>query len=151
VPCSKGRQRQMRRLSVFVVPLVLILASCSTSSDPTATYTGGACTYEGPSEFEVNSTVTFTVTNDSDNQNVGFAVWKFPEGTTPEEIYNEGIFSVVSRAPGALGEKFSPTTQGEEYDFTVTFSESGQHGINCFVFPGPTTESDYVTMFTVNG
>jgi hypothetical protein len=139
----------MQRLLAIVVPFVLILASCSTSSDPAATYTGGACTYEGPSEFEVNTTVTFTVINDSDNPNVGFAVLKLPEGTTPEEIYDEGIFSVVSRAPGALGLKSSPTTQGEEYDFTVTFSESGQHGINCFVFPGPATEADYVTMFTV--
>ncbi len=141
----------MRRLSAIVVPLVLILAGCSTSSNPTATYTGGACDYDGPSEFEVNSTVTFSVTNDSDNPNVGFTVWKFPEGTTPEEIYNEGVFSVVSRDPGPIGEKFSPTTPGEEYDFTVTFTETGQHGIDCFVFPGPAREGDHVTMFTVNG
>jgi len=139
----------MRRLSAIVVPLVLVLASCSTSSAPTATYTGGACTYDGPSEFEVNSTVTFTVTNDSDTQNVGFAVLKFPEGTTPEEIYDNGIFNVVPR--GNIGLKSPPTTPGEEYDFTVTFSETGQHGINCFVFPGPATEVDHVTMFEVNG
>jgi len=141
----------MRRLLAIAVPLVLMLASCSTSSDPTATYTEGACTYDGPSEFDVNSTVTFTVTNDSDTENVGFTVWKFPEGTTPEEVYDNGIFAVVSRNPGAIGEKFSPTALGEEYDLTVTFSESGQHGINCFVFPGPATEVDHVTMFTVNG
>jgi hypothetical protein len=134
-----------------MVPLVLVLASCSTSSDPTATYTGDGCDYDGPSEFEVNSTVTFTVTNDSDTQNVGFAVWKFPEGTTPEEIYDNGIFNVVSRNPGAIGEVLPPTTPGEEYDLTVTFSESGQHGINCFEFPAPATEADHVTMFTVNG
>ncbi|RLE16060.1 MAG: hypothetical protein DRJ28_02500 [Actinobacteria bacterium] len=141
----------MRRLLVIVVPIVLVLASCSTSSDPTATYTGGACAYDGPSEFEVNSTVTFVVTNDSDTESVGFTVWKFPEGTTPEQVYDDGIFAVVSRNPGAIGEKFPPTALGAEYDLTVTFSESGQHGINCFEFGGPATEADHVTMFTVNG
>jgi len=105
----------MRRLLVIVVPIVLVLASCSTSSDPTATYTG------------------------------------FPEGTTPEQVYDDGIFAVVSRNPGAIGEKFPPTALGAEYDLTVTFSESGQHGINCFEFGGPATEADHVTMFTVNG
>jgi uncharacterized cupredoxin-like copper-binding protein len=141
----------MRRLSAIVVPLVLILAGCSASGDPTATYTGGACDYDGPSEFEVNSTVQFLVTNDSDNQNIGFSVWKFPEGTTPEEIYDEGIFNFVSRDSGPLGMKSSPTTPGREYGITVTFTETGQHGINCFLSPGPDTEAGYVTMFTVNG
>ena len=53
----------MRRPMAIVALLVLILASCSTSSEPTATYTGGACDYDGPSEFDLESTVTFTVTN----------------------------------------------------------------------------------------
>jgi hypothetical protein len=138
-------------MTALLVLVVLALAGCSSSGDPSATFTGSACAYDGPSEFEVNSTVTFTVTNDSDTQNVGFAVRKFPEGTTPEEIYDEGIFNVVPRSPGLIALKSSPTTPGEEYDLTVTFTETGQHGINCFVFPGPTAEADYVTMFTVSG
>jgi hypothetical protein len=35
----------------------------------------------------------------------------------------------------------------------VTFTETGQHGINCFNLDGPVdeTKADYVAMFTVNG
>jgi hypothetical protein len=122
-----------------------------TRAEPTATFDGAACVYDGPSEYDVGSTVAFTVTNESETPNVGFAVRKFPEGTTPQEIYDEGIFNVVSRTTGYLGLKSSPTTPGVAYDFTVTFSETGQHGINCFEFPGPAAEADHVTMFTVNG
>jgi hypothetical protein len=148
MPCPNGRQQQMRRLLTIVVPLVLILASCSTSSEPTATYTGGACAYDGPSEFEVNSTVTFTVTNESDESDVGFSVLKFPEGSTPEEIFNEGIFNVVASDDAIIDFVPAPTVNGTEYDLTVTFIETGQHGINCFNLAAD-TESDYVTMFTV--
>ena len=119
--------------------------------EATATFDGASCVYDGLSEYDVGSTVIFTVTNESETPNVGFAVRKFPDGTTPEEIYDEGIFNVVSRSTGYLGLKASPSTPGEAYDFTVTFSETGQHGINCFEFPGPAAEADHVTMFTVNG
>jgi len=137
-------------MAALLVLVALAVAGCSSSSsEPSATFTGAACNYDGPSEFDLNSTVTFTVTNDSDIHTVGFAVWKFPEGTTSEEIYDEGIFNVVKR--NILTLRSSPTTPGEEYELTSTFNETGQHGINCFVFPGPTTESDHVTMFEVNG
>ncbi len=145
----------MRRLLLIVVPLVLALASCSTSSEPTATYTGDDCDYDGPSEFDVNSTVTFTVTNESDTTDVGFSVLKFPEGTTAEEIFDEGIFNILADFDNALIDfRSAPTVIGEEYDLTVTFTETGQHGINCFDLSAggvDETEADYVTMFTVNG
>ncbi len=130
----------------------MVLATTTTTSreGPTATYTGGACDYDGPSEFEVNSTVTFTVTNESDNFEVGFAVFKFPEGTTAEEVFNEGIFNVVDMASARIIFRQAPTALGTEYELTMTFSETGQHGINCFdLGHGETESGDFVTMFTV--
>ena len=132
------------------VGLVMLLAACSGSSEPTATYTGDTCDYDGPSEFDLNSTVTFTFTNESDETDIGFSVLKFPEGTTAEEIFNDGIFNVVTDFDSALIDLvFAPTVVGTEYDLTVTFNETGQHGINCFNLAGAETEADYVTMFTV--
>ena len=89
----------MRRVTTLATLLVVVLAACSGSSEPTATYTGSACDYDGPSEFDVNSTVTFTVTNESDERDIGFSVLKIPLGTTAEEIFNEGIFNVVGGIP----------------------------------------------------
>jgi hypothetical protein len=154
MPCSKGRQQQMRRLLMIVVPLVLVLAGCSTGSDPTAVYDGATCAYDGPSDFDAGSTVTFTVTNESETPDVGFAVFKVPEGVTAEEILEQGIFNVVfDVVPGsdALGGVDPPTAIGTSSSFSVTFAEEGQHGINCYVFPGPETGSDHVAIFTVSG
>jgi hypothetical protein len=142
----------MRRLSVLVLLFVLAIAGCSSSSEPTAAFTGDACLYDGPSEFEVNSTVTFTFTNESDESDVGFAVLKFPEGATAEEVFNDGIFNIVPQSDALWEIVSAPTVNGTEYDLTVTFNETGQHGINCFdlsVGGVDATNADYVTMFTV--
>ena len=138
----------MRRVTTLATLLVVVLAACSGSSEPTATYTGSACDYDGPSEFDVNSTVTFTVTNESDERDIGFSVLKIPEGTTAEEIFKEGIFNVVTGDP-IIEVVFAPTVVDTEYDLTVTFNETGQHGINCFNLAGAETEADFITMFTV--
>ena len=138
----------MRRVTTLATLLVVVLAACSGSSEPTATYTGDACDYDGPSEFDVNSTVTFTVTNESDERGIGFSVLKIPEGTTAEEIFNEGIFNAVAGDP-IIEVVFAPTVVDTEYDLTVTFNETGQHGINCFNIAGAESEADFITMFTV--
>ena len=122
------------------------------SGEPTATYTGGDCDYDGPSEFGVNSTVTFKVTNESDHTGVGFAVLKFPEGSTAQEVFSEGISAIVPDDDALIDFRTAPTVIGTEYDLTVTFTETGQHGINCFDLSGggiDETDSDHVTMFTV--
>ncbi len=62
----------MTRITSVVVLFVLVVAGCSSSSEPTAIFTGSACDYSGPSEFDVNSTVTFTYTNESDTTGAGF-------------------------------------------------------------------------------
>jgi hypothetical protein len=62
---------------------------------PTAVYDGETCVYDGPSEFNVGSTVTFTVTNESENLLVGFSVWWFPSGVAPEKIHEQGILGAT--------------------------------------------------------
>jgi hypothetical protein len=144
----QGKATLMRRLSVVAVLFILAVAGCSTSSDPSATFTGSACDYSGPSEFDVGSEVTFTYTNESNMTGAGFAVWKFPEGLTSEEIFEQGIFNATN--DGSSTDFFSPPTAiGQENEVPVTFTETGQHGVVCWVSPGPEAGSDYVTMFTV--
>ncbi len=127
--------------------------------EPTATFNGSGCDYSGPTEFDINSTVTFTVTNKSDTTDVGFAILTLPEGTTPEEIREKGISEVTGpeeTSPykiydGAL--RFAPTAIGTPYEVTVTFDTLGQHGINCFDLSGGEHDGDgldYMTLFTVN-
>jgi len=145
----------MRRFTAIVGLLVLVLASCSTSSDPTATYIGGACDYDGPSEFDLNSTVTFTVTNESDTTDMGFSVWSVPEGTTADEILEDGIFTVVGGGPPADPEKgfytalFRPTAIGTSLGLRVFLDTPGQHALNCF--DASTGGGNHAIMFTVNG
>jgi hypothetical protein len=107
----------------------------------------------GPSEFDLNSTVTFTVTNESDTTQVGFSVWKFPEGVTSEEILEQGIFEFVTSGNAERIIR-PPTAIGEPETLRVFFDSPGQYGINCFDTSGGETDGsgiDYVTMFTVNG
>jgi hypothetical protein len=140
----------MRRIATLATFVLIALSACGGDSEPTATFTGGACEYDGPLEFDVNSTVTFTVTNESDNTDVGFAILKFPEGTTAEEVFDEGIFNVITSPPAGLRLRSAPTQTGREYELKPTFTETGQHGINCFNLAGADTGADYVTMFTVS-
>ncbi len=137
---------------LIVVPLVLALASCSTTSDPTATYTGGACDYDGPSEFDLDSTVTFTVINESDTTNMGFGVWSVPEGTTADEIVEEGLFDLlgisnVNDWPGFYTALFAPTAIDSTGTLTVTLDKPGQHALNCY---DATADADHAIMFTVS-
>jgi hypothetical protein len=141
-------------MTALLVLVALALAGCSSSSEPSATFTGAACNYDGPSEFDLNSTVTFTFTNESANLSVGFSVLKFPEGSTADEVFNKGMANVVPSDDAFLGFVPDPTLNDTEYDLTVTFVETGQHGVNCFdqSVPGvDPTGADYATMFTVNG
>jgi len=148
-----GRQR-IRRLIALGVVLVVGLAGCSTNSEPTATYTGDGCDYDGPSEFDVNTTVTFTVINDSDTTNIGFSIWKFPSGMTAEELESGGIFETAGPEDDFTTANFPPTPIGEPEELRAFFDTAGQWGINCFESSGPGDDelgNDHITMFTVNG
>ena len=83
---------------------------------------------------------------------IALAVGPATRAQTPEEIFNAGIGNVVTSDDAGLGFVPAPTAVGTTYDLTVTFAETGQHGINCFDLSGggiDETEADHVTMFTV--
>ena len=149
-------ERLTRRIPILVL-LVLALAACDGSSgEPTATYDGSGCTYDGPAEFDLNSEVTFTFINESESpgDSLGFAVWTVPEGSTVEQIHEEGIFSVESG--GGENVEWSSETQvsDSEWQLTVTFSESGLHALNCYDTSGGEHGGaglDYPILVTVSG
>jgi len=128
------------------------------SSESTKIYDGSGCTYDGETEFDLNSEVTFTFINESDHTGVGFVVWTVPDGTTAEEINEKGIFEVTgtqqggSPAPYEWWEaKFPPTQLDTEYQVTVTLDRAGLYSANCFVETGATVTTHHATIITVSG
>ena len=141
----------MRRIMTVATLLVVALTACSGSGEPTATYTGGACEYDGPSEFDLDSTVTFTVINESDTTNMGFDVWSLPEGTTADEIVEVGLFELLDISgpddyPGFYAAVFAPTPIDSPDSMTVTLDKPGPHVLICF---DEAKELDHPLMFTV--
>jgi hypothetical protein len=125
----------------------------ASTGDAIATYDGSGCVYEGPTEFDLNSTVTFTVTNESDTTDMGFGVWSVPEGATADEILEDGIFELlgitdVDEWPGFYAASFAPTTIDSPETLRVFLDKPGQHALNCFDL---TADLDHAIMFTVNG
>ena len=121
---------------------------------PTATWNGDDCIYTGPSEFERNSTITFTVINDSNTSDMGFSIWRLTSGVTAEELEAGGIFETAGPGDGYTSANFPPTPIGEPQEFRAFFDTPGQWGINCFESSGPGDDelgNDHITMFTVNG
>jgi hypothetical protein len=101
----------------------------------------------------LDSTVTFTFINESDTTNMGFGIWSLPEGTTADEILEEGLFELlgitdVDDWPGFYAALFSPTAIDSTGILTVTLDKPGQHALNCF----DSTESggNHAIMFTVS-
>ena len=116
-----------------------------------------ACTYEGPTEFDLNSDVTFTFINASEIFDVGFSVWKVDEGTTIEDIFENGIFEVADEEQDFYHPYLpTPRAKGIEWSLTVTLDKVGLHALNCFQLPeDPDSDEvfpDYAsTLFTVRG
>ena len=141
----------MRRIMTVATLLVVALTACSGSGEPTATSTGGACEYDGPSEFDLDSTVTFTVINESDTTNMGFDVWSLPEGTTADEIVEVGLLELLGIGgpddyPGFYAAVFAPTPIDSPDSMTVTLDKPGPHVLICF---DEAKELDHPLMFTV--
>jgi hypothetical protein len=121
---------------------------------PTATWNGDDCEYTGPSEFELNSVITFTVINDSDTTNIGFSIWRLTSGMTAEELESGGVFETAGPGDTFTTANFPPTPIGEPEELTAILVTPGQWGINCFESSGSGDDelgNDHITMFTVNG
>ncbi len=145
---------RLYRLPILAVLVGMLFASCGSNSEPTATYNGDDCVYDGPSEFELDSTVIFTVINESDTTDIGFSIWKFPSGMTAEELESGGIFETAGPDDDFTNAAFPPTPIGEPEDLRAFFDTPGQWGINCFESSGSGDDelgNDHITMFTVNG
>lgn len=119
-----------------------------------------ACTYEGPTAFDLNSDVTFTFINASETVDVGFSVWKVDEGTTIEDIFHNGISEVTDQEQGLYQPVLlTPRALGGEWSLTVTLDKVGLHALNCFqhihalnCFQHIAVSPDYAsTLFTVRG
>lgn len=84
----------------------------------------------------MNTTVLFEFTNSSDVTNVGFAVMNL---------------DAADREDAALEGTNPPTPVGTSRVFSVTFVETGEHGVACYVLPGPeeTESRQYITVFNV--
>jgi hypothetical protein len=103
-----------------------------------ATRRDGGCSYEGCTEFEVNSEVTFVFVNDTEEWNMGFSVLWVREGTTVEAI-NE--LHRVFHLPGFEEEEDSyspylPTGHGRGpasvSEVSVVLNRRGLHALVCF-------------------
>jgi hypothetical protein len=132
-------------------------ADVAGSSEPTKTYDGTGCVYDGATEFDLNDEVTFTFTNESDSTAVGFVVWEVPDGTTAELIYEVGIFEATGTVEGttALYEffeaKFPPTQLDTEYPVTVVLDKEGLYAVNCIVDTSAPDNTHFATIITVSG
>jgi ABC-type glycerol-3-phosphate transport system substrate-binding protein len=88
------------RLAGLLLAVGLFAAACGGGDDAGSRPDGvttrhdDGCVYEGPTEFAVNSDVTFTFINESEVLDAGFAVHKVDEGTTVEEILDLGVWAV---------------------------------------------------------
>lgn len=111
------------RMIVTVTVAALIVAGCGGGHDDSetaaeapvsarATYTGGACEYDGPEEVAVGVTLSVTVVNTTTQPEVGFALWKVPDGTTAEAITDQDIGEIVARDDQARDVVFTPTEAG---------------------------------------
>ena len=144
------------RLVPVVMCVILLTAACSDdASGPTSTYTGSGCTYEGPSEFDVGSEVTFTFIDEAESGNTGLVLWIVDEGTIPEMIHDEGIFNVEAmqtkmRTIDSLSET---EVSASEYQFTARFEQPGTYALNCYDTSGGENDGaglDHSTILTAS-
>jgi hypothetical protein len=128
-------------------------ADVAGSSEPTKTYDGTGCVYDGATEFDLNDEVTFTFTNESDSTGVGFVVWEVPDGTTAALIDEVGIFEATGNTDSYefFEAKFPPTQLDTEYPVTVVLDTAGLYSVNCFVETGAPVNTHYATIITVSG
>lgn len=141
------------RLGLAVAAAVLAVAGCASNgggntSEPTSTFNGSGCTYDGPTEFDLDSEVMFTFVNASDvaDDDVGLGVAAVPDGTTADEIHRDGIFNVGASFYDVDDES---TDSDGDHQFTVTLNQAGSTALNCFDMTPGGQGVDYPTLVTV--
>jgi hypothetical protein len=137
------------RLLLVVGMFALVIASCSSdSSEPTTTFDGDVCTYEGPSEFALDTEATFTFVNSSDGTSAGYAVWNVPDGTTVADIEEKSIFGIgADRTVDERG-SVGASSPGFDKELVVVLDTAGLWAVSCFTTGSSGT--DYpATVFVV--
>ena len=87
--------------------------------------------------------------NSTSVNDVGFSVWKVPEGTTVDEVagHPEGIFGLEIPGDPIRGARFSgENPPGEEKELVVTLDTPGAWLLNCW---NTSVVSAPATLFTV--
>ena len=132
--------------AVLILVLLLGLGACGGDStgEPTVTYDGDGCTYDGPDEFDLNSEVTIEFVQTVDDP-VGLAVWEVPESMTAERIRDRGMID-----NGTLFEDSGYEATESGYRLTYTFDRPGFYALNCAVRPEDGPAADYANFFTVS-
>jgi hypothetical protein len=115
-----------------------------------AEFTGDGCVYSGPTEFEVGEEFEITVIDVTEERmDVGFSVWKVPDGTTVAEISEKGIieFGEGRNVAFVLPEV---TEEGTERVISTTLDVAGTWLVNCFVSATGDPEDEFpATTFEV--
>jgi hypothetical protein len=92
------------------------------------------CTYEGPSEFALDTEATFTFVNSSDGTSAGYAVWKVPDGTTIADIEEKGIFGIGADSTTDRRVFAPPSSPGIDKEYVVALDDLGLWAVECFNF-----------------
>jgi hypothetical protein len=120
----------------------LVVAACSDDDDNnevTVEFTGDDCVYSGPDEFDVGDEIEITVSDVTDERvDIGYAVNKVPDGTSVDEVREEGEGFIESLSD--LSDTYlqsEVTEEGTERVLSATLDIAGTWLIHCFVFNHP--------------
>lgn len=118
------------------------------AGDPTSTFDGVACTYEGPTEFDLGSEVTFTFVNETDIENMIYAVVHVPDGTTVQQIYDDGVFVAGTNRDRDAKAYDRDVAAHSEAQITAVLDATGLYALNC-VDTDRDTGHDYASLISV--
>lgn len=138
--------------ATFIMDNLDGLAGSGETVEASAVYDGEGCTYDGPTEVSTGTRVRYTFTNNSDSTDVTFGIFRLPEGTTQQDIFDTGIDPIsggdtilILHAPSPLGAPRADST---------TFEDPGLYGAACTDFSGGENDGQglsHVTMIQVSG
>lgn len=141
-------------------PSTTVQVSTSPTTAPVvggvATRLDNGCSYEGRTEFDVDSEVIFTFVNGTEEWDKGFSVLKVPEGFTVEGIdetqraFNLPDFEKEDRRYCP----YLPTGRGRGpssvSELSVVLDRPGLHALICFEGIGEVGQDYAASLFTVN-